>query len=218
MNLRRWLTPGHRGQALAAGRVPRPAPAGARLRSPDPPGRAGTGARRACRDVHRSRDPAVPAVPVARPDRRVDRRRSPRRRRLPGHAEHDGPPAHVRRRSAARRGHLPEAVPGPRTAHRDHRWRDRAVHAPARPQGTHEQPHRGRDRGRRRRLVRCPPHGARDPARRRHPQLHRRPGGRGAVDERAAPVPIPRRRCRCRRLRMDPDWPATRSATSCWRR
>ena len=148
----------------------------------------------------------------------VDRRRSPRRRWLPGDAEHDGSLAHVRRRPAARRGHLPEALPGPRTAHRGHRRRDRAVHAPARPQGAHEQPHGGRDRGRRRRLVRRPPHGARDPARRRHPQLHRRPRGRGAVDERAAPVPIPRRRRRYLRLRTDPAWPATRSATCCSRR
>ena len=97
----------------------------------------------------------------------------------------------VRRRSAARRGHLPEAVPRARPADRGHRRRDRAVHAPARPQGAHQQPHGGRDRGRRRRLVRRPAHGARDPAGRRHPQLHRRPGRRGAVDERAAPVPVP---------------------------
>ena len=67
----------------------------------------------------------------------------------------DGPVPVRRRGPAARRGHLPEAVPRPRPAGRRARRRDRAVDAAARPQGAHEQPHRGRDRGRRRRLVRA---------------------------------------------------------------
>ena len=61
----------------------------------------------------------------------------------------------------------------------------------ARPQGAHQQPDRDRDRGRRRRLVRRAARGARDPAGRRHPQLHRRAGRRRTADERAPPVPLP---------------------------
>ena len=95
---------------------------------------------------------------------------------------------------AARRAHLPEAVPRPRAADRgDRRWH-RPLDAAARPEGAHEQPDGGRGGRRRRRLVRRAPRGARDPARRRHPALHRRPGRCRAAHERAPPVPISRPR------------------------
>ena len=51
---------------------------------------------------------------------------------------------------------------------------------------------------------------ARDPAGRRHPQLHRRPRRRGAADERAPPVPLPGPR-ESRSMARAPVWAATRS-------
>ena len=93
-----------------------------------------------------------------------------------------GPFLTQRRRPAARRGHLPEAVPAARPEDRRHRRRHRPLDAAARHQGAHQQHHGGRDGRRRRRLVRAAARGARDPGRRRHPQLHRRPRGLGAAD------------------------------------
>ena len=87
---------------------------------------------------------------------------------------------------------LPEAVPGPRAADRRDRRRDGPVDAPARAEGAHEQPHRGRRRSpttaARRGVLReelgIPPVGD-------IRQLHRRARRRRAAHERAAPVPVP---------------------------
>ena len=78
---------------------------------------------------------------------------------------------------------------GPRVV--AHRRRDGPVRAAAGPQGAHLEPDGGGDGRRRRRLVRRAAHRARDPGRRRHPQLHRRPRRRRAADGPAAPVPVP---------------------------
>ena len=94
---------------------------------------------------------------------------------------------------AARRAGLPEALAGARAAHRGHRRRHRPVDAAARPEGGHQQHHRGRDRGRRRRLVGQAARGAGHRPRGRHPQLHRGARRRRADHDPAAPVPLPDR-------------------------
>ena len=83
------------------------------------------------------------------------------RRRLPPRAGAGRPVRAVGPRPADGRGHLPEAVPRPRPAGRGARRRDRPVDAPPRAQGAHLEPHRGRDRRGRRRLVRRAARGAR---------------------------------------------------------
>ena len=119
-----------------------------------------------------------------------------------------------RSQPATGRAHLSEAVPGSRPAHRGDRRRDRAVRLASRPEGTHEQPDRGGHRGGRRWLVGRAPDEPRDPARRGHPQLHRRTRRRRAADERSAPVPLPRP-ARTGSRRASPAMP---SATCSWPR
>ena len=69
-NLRRWLTPGHRDQALAARRLRGPAAARPRLRPPPPPDHPRPRADRHRRRAHRPPDAPVPAVRAARAHRR----------------------------------------------------------------------------------------------------------------------------------------------------
>ena len=80
---------------------------------------------------------------------------APRRDRgVPRGPGPDGP-VPIGRGRAARRAHLPEAVPRPRAADRGDRRRHRPVDAAARPEGAHEQPDGGRGRRRRRRARRA---------------------------------------------------------------
>ena len=192
LNLRRWLTPGIGVKrwllvVFAGLRAAR-----ARRRPPHPPGDARPPAGRP-RPGRSSTLVTLQFLPFPLRGLVVGRRRA-RAGRASARTASSGrsrSPFRPRRDAAARRADLPEAVPRPRAADRGDRRRDRAVDAPARAQGAHEQPHRGRGGRRRRRLVRRPPRGARDPAGRRHPALHRRAGRRRAADGRAPPVPLP---------------------------
>ena len=189
--------PGHRHQALAARRVPGPAAARPGRRARPPPGlprrRAGGGllgqlidladASSSCRTRCAGCSWAASGW-----------RSSPSARS--GDPRAPGPVPQRRRGPAARRAHLPEAVPGARPAHRRDRRRHRPVDAAARPQGAHQQHHRGRHGRRRRRLVGQAARGARHPAGGRHPQLHRGARRRRAAHERPAPVPLPGHRGR----------------------
>ena len=194
--LRRWLTPGIGDQALAGRRLPRRARARPRAgASSSARSTATSSSASRSRRSSRRRHAPVPAVPAPgadpRPsvgvgDLRLRRRtRSSRVLMAPFRSDDEDQPA--------RRGDLPEALPGPRPADRRARRRDRPVDAPARPQGAHQQPDRDRDGRRRRRLVGQAARPARDAAGRRHPQLHRRAGRRRAADGPAAPVPLPGR-------------------------
>ena len=184
--------PRPRHQPLVGGGLHRAAVAGTRRGVRAPAGLPRHRGLRAAADDRLPRDAPVPALPGARCAPRGRRHRTVRVRPVAcRHGDH-GSVSALGRRSAPRRGHLPEAVPGTRTADRGDRRRDGAVHPPPRPQGAHEQPHRGRDRGGRRRLLRGASRAAWCGARGRHPELHRGVGRRGAADGPPPAVPLPR--------------------------
>ena len=119
------------------------------------------------------------------------------------------------RSCAIARGRSPkgflDALAGRRLAARLQDRRDRRRHgsfdAAARPQAPHQQPHRGRDRQRRRRLFGPPAKRTRRSAAGRHPQLSGRARRRRSAGDRSLPLPLYRRR--------RPQRPLVRQSLSC---